>query len=1020
MFTFVKSHTIHVHFQESEWRWSGDSPIPLLKSGFSYLYLQHEFTKDRRNSCAHCSTQNSSLESLKSNTGKLPQQHCSAFEVFPDHSHVIVFPVNCSVKYWSRVLCEDRHKTKYTSDIGGVGEYWIKNNTLMRTDYMCPEGFNIVFDELCISLKIFDKVWLGVIAELGSTDFLIRTMSMYANDQICASLNNNKTIAYKDVNMSISLLHSVADILEEYYPEGSDVYPQDMIFGKKQMQIQEMDRRDLISYLMSYYWLPPPTYPTYMPCFTSRGQALRQDANDVSLIKCEDGSLIADAMVCDGRNDCKNSTDEWKCPFCSWTISVLQSCACDMFYYQCEGGGCVHYDNMCDSFSDCPEGDDEFYCNENNKFPYFNISLVTGSFINDLCDPPSGNMLMCRTKLQCYNSSAICHYDHTGGVMASCEDGSHLGWGSQCHFIECRQHFKCMMSYCIPTRKICDGFIDCPAGEDESYCNEYICPGHMRCSGVTYCVPPHEICDGISHCPRQDDEKYCQVCPHGCQCKGSGIYCYNVTGHLRSNHLYSPSVLLLHNSYSMFVELFRRFLKHMNNIWLISLRNGSFASLLENLVNTTQYFLSVKFLYLNHQGLYTLPPYFINGPKMLHVNLSDNIIQSVQTKAFSLIKTVKTLSFVSNKLKTIEAHFFSELTMLSHLYLNNNPLVYIAAGMFLGNPALVMIRSDFYMVCCVAISTGDCQPQNQFFSSCSDLISSLPQKVALMTQGITVIMCNIGVLAAQFILKHSSSSEKYLIISLGFADFLMGIYLLAISSVDLAYNRIFYIIVSEWTSSITCIMLGLISFVSSEASLLTLCILAYARMFSINKFGGMLLLKAKIRAACVVAWVVIVTTGIACVVCFKTQGLGLRNNMCILFGISPSYQRYISDLEHVLHIILIVATMLVLIVTIVSMANMFSISVKSYRSVINIGGQHNKSRKMRLIHIGFRLLLLASCNVLTWIPVLTVSTFLLVGLHVPDIILQWVVVLGLPICSITNPILYNLPAIKAYINTNRK
>ena len=680
----------------------------------------------------------------------------------------------------------------------------------------------------------------------------------------------------------------------------------------------------------------------------------------------------------------------------------------------------MHYDHMCDSFADCPIGDDEFYCTDDNKFPYFNKILSTGSFVTDLCDPPSGDMLMCRTKLQCYHSSAICHYDHSGGVMAHCEDGSHINTGSKCHFIECRQHFKCMMSYCIPIRKICDGIIDCPVGEDEANCDKYICPGHMRCSGVTYCVPPHEICDGISHCPQQDDEKFCQVCPHGCQCKSTGIYCYNVTAHPQNHQLYSPSVIMLHNSYSIFVKFYKHFRMHMKYVWLISLRHGSFVSILENLVNTTQYFQSVKCLYLNYQGLYILPPYFIDGPNMIYVNLSDNIIQSVQTKAFCLVKNVKILSLVSNKLEFIEAHFFNKLNMLSHLYLSDNPLINIASKSFMGNPALVMIRSDLYLVCCVAISTKDCQPQNQFVSSCSDLISSLPQRVAIMAQGIIVVVCNIGALVTQFTPMHASSGERYLIISLGFADFLMGIYLLVISSVDLIYNRVFHIIVSEWTRSITCIILGLISFVSSEVSLLTLCTLAYARMISIDKFGGMLLIKGKIKVACVVTWVVIVTSGVACIVCLKTLGMGLRNNMCILLGISPARQRYVTDLEHALQIVLIVTAMLLLFAMIVSMARLFHISVKSYHSVIKTGGKQIKSRKMRLIHIGFKLALLLSCNVLTWIPILTVSTLLLVRIPVHEAILQWVVVLCLPICAITDPILYNLPLIKAYINRNKK
>ena len=224
----------------------------------------------------------------------------------------------------------------------------------------------------------------------------------------------------------------------------------------------------------------------------------------------------------------------------------------------------------------------------------------------------------------------------------------------------------------------------------------------------------------------------------------------------------------------------------MKYVWLISLRHGSFVSILENLVNTSQYFQSVKWFYLNYQGLYTLPSYFIDGPNMIYVNLCDNIIQSVQAKAFCLVKNVKILSLASNKLEFIEAHFFNKLNMLSHLYLSDNPLISIAAKSFMGNPALVMIRSDLYLVCCVAISTKDRQPQNQFVSSCSHLISSLPQRVAIMAQGIIVVVCNIGALVTQFTRMHASSGERYIITSLAFADFLMGVYLLVISSVDVS------------------------------------------------------------------------------------------------------------------------------------------------------------------------------------------------------------------------------------------
>ena len=201
-----------------------------------------------------------------------------------------------------------------------------------------------------------------------------------------------------------------------------------------------------------------------------------------------------------------------------------------------------------------------------------------------------------------------------------CEDGSHIGRDSLCRFIECRKHYKCPHSYCIPTRKVCDGVSDCALGDDEVECEEYKCPGHMRCHGVAYCVPLHEICDGISHCPQQEDEKYCQTCPKDCQCKGTAIFCKNVTTLFFNDQLYSPSALVLYNSYNIFAKLHNDYLHKLNYVWLLDLRHGLFCSRLEQRLNTSNRFLSPKFLYLNHQGLQALPPHFIGGPNILYLN----------------------------------------------------------------------------------------------------------------------------------------------------------------------------------------------------------------------------------------------------------------------------------------------------------------------------------------------------------------------------------------------------------------
>ena len=937
------------------------------------------------------------------NTGKSSLLHCSAFEIFPDHTHLSMFPVNCSTKHWSRILCEKQQSNVTANRMyrrEGYGEYWIHNNTLLQRKYMCPTGFQYRISEFCMALQLMPK-----------PDDKNSFISFLALNNHCTT---NVTLSHilKRSDYNIEILYKFTDILEEFFAEGSELFILEGYF--RLHNIFTYSYYVMFSHFC-YLWLPPPYYPTYYPCFTSREQTIARKAGDSSFYRCDDNSVIPHVLMCNGKSDCKNSEDEKHCSTCMPTIgnSFSPSCSCSIYHYQCKSGGCVHYDHLCDSTMDCPNGDDEAFCHGVTNYPYFNQKMIKHFYITDLCDPPSGDMLMCRSKLQCYSSSRICHYEHSNGVMAYCEDGSHIGRGSLCRYIECRKHYKCPHSYCIPTRKVCDGVIDCALGDDEVECEEYKCPGHMTCHGVAYCVPPHEICDGISHCPQQEDEKYCQTCPKDCQCKGTAIFCKNVTSLLLNDQLYSPSALILYNSYNIFAELYNDYIHKLNYVWLLDLRHGLFYSRLEQRLSTSNRFLSLKFLYLNHQGLQALPPSFIEGPNILYLNLSHNIIQSVQENAFSLMQNIKSLSFVSNELTSLESHFCHDLTLLSHLYLSENPLIHITTDVFLNNGYLIMIRSEWYMVCCVAFATKDCQPQNDFVSSCSDLISSDLQITAIITQGIIVFIGNIGALALQCVLYKIEKSDQFLIISLIFADLLMGFYLLAIATVDLMYNKVFYQIVSEWTNSITCIAVGLVNFVSSEMLLLMVSILSFFRVISINKVGGMASMKPRIRITCACSWFAIVIAGILYTAYLFNRNIGIGNNMCILIGIS--HQRYITSLEYIIQPVFISVNLIFLLMIIICMTCIFHKVIKSNKLVAQTSGQHAKSQNVRLIRIGVKLMVLLVCNVLTWVPLLTVSVMLLYGLNVHENALQWVAVLGVPICACTDPVLYTLASVKAHL-----
>ena len=76
---------------------------------------------------------------------------------------------------------------------------------------------------------------------------------------------------------------------------------------------------------------------------------------------------------------------------------------------------------------------------------------------------------------------------------------------------------------------------------------------------------------------------------------------------------------------------------------------------------------------------------------------------------------------------------------------------------------------------------------------------------------------------------------KSLIILISMGDFLVGIYLLLISSADAYYRNEYCKLEAEWLTSMKCSYLGVISTVGSQISLFSMTILSLSRLSGIKK-----------------------------------------------------------------------------------------------------------------------------------------------------------------------------------------
>ena len=106
---------------------------------------------------------------------------------------------------------------------------------------------------------------------------------------------------------------------------------------------------------------------------------------------------------------------------------------------------------------------------------------------------------------------------------------------------------------------LCNGYYDCPEGEDEHemLCSQRVCEGLFLCVTERLCLHPKEVYDGIIHCPlSQDDEYMCPVikCPTFCQCLRHIYVCENTNSSFITITDMQTRVLLL--SGNSFISLF--------------------------------------------------------------------------------------------------------------------------------------------------------------------------------------------------------------------------------------------------------------------------------------------------------------------------------------------------------------------------------------------------------------------------------------------------------------------------------
>ena len=194
--------------------------------------------------------------------------------------------------------------------------------------------------------------------------------------------------------------------------------------------------------------------------------------------QCGSGGCIQFTLICDGKTDCLDASDEL-CGYLSRITSqqnvlkhkgqgevlFLFDCRYYCLGYQCLSGECIPLTSVNDLFPDCPGGQAE-------DEQLFLRMVYLGEHFE--CLDRSHHPCVAGLPV-CFPLGKLCVFDlDEEQNILWCRNGAHV---SDCTYINCTNSYKCPQSYCIPFHRVCNSKPDCIHGEDEQMCDHYICKG---------------------------------------------------------------------------------------------------------------------------------------------------------------------------------------------------------------------------------------------------------------------------------------------------------------------------------------------------------------------------------------------------------------------------------------------------------------------------------------------------------------------------------------------------------------